>query len=617
MRARQYLPTLLLAAIAARAQQSSVTQLGQPAIIRAESRLVLVDAVVTDRQGRPVRDLDRGDFRLWEDGHERQIASVTLETAGRAPDRRHNSYVLLFFDGANGNPGAMAQFRRDASRFVSTAGAPDRYMAVAYFAKALQVAQNFTAMPEPLIRAIGAAPAIGLAPTEPMSAFRPFNAPPIPGTDQVYAQGAFFSSLRLLVESMGAIRGRKALVLFTAGFPRSPDLDPEVAATVAACSRANVVVYAIDSGSVLRDLTEQTGGRLMHAAGDLIQHLGRIEDEQEEYYLLGFVPPESPEGSCHALRVRVERTGIDVRARSRYCTVKPPALPADATSAKAIEERAAGSSGGEMTATMQLPYFYLAANLARVMVAMDIAPVDVRFQNVKGKLHAELLLLGTARTADGVVAARFRDTVNLDFDSKKEAAEFLKRPYHYENQFDLGAGRYTFQMVVSAGQGHFGKAEMPLVIEPWDGKTLALSGLAVGNATRQVTNLAAALEDGLLEDRRPLLAGSLETIPAGSNRCHPPAPCVAFLEVYSSSALGSSAPPPMLQVRILDRRTGEQKLDSGPFSIAAYARPGNPVTPVPLTLPVAGLAAGSYLVEIRAGRPPAPAAVRTSELEIN
>src|SRR6476620_3126783 len=124
MRIYRHLAALILAAISVHAQSP---------LIRTESRLVLVDAVVTDKKGKPVRDLSAADFRLWEDGQERKLTSVNLESPGRSPDRRRNSYVLMFFDGATTNPGAMAQYRRDASRFVSDSAGPDRYVAVAYF----------------------------------------------------------------------------------------------------------------------------------------------------------------------------------------------------------------------------------------------------------------------------------------------------------------------------------------------------------------------------------------------------------------------------------------------------------------------------------------------------
>ncbi len=51
----------------------------------------------------------------------------------------------------------------------------------------------------------------------------------------------------------------------------------------------------------------------------------------------------------------------------------------------------------------------------------------VKFQKIKGKLHAELNLVGVASAEDGTVAARFSDTVNLDFDSTSRPAGISSR----------------------------------------------------------------------------------------------------------------------------------------------------------------------------------------------
>src|SRR6185369_8880067 len=122
------------------------------------------------------------------------------------------------------------------------------------------VAQNFTTLAEPLGRAIASVQAIGLAPTGRYAASRPRDRG-VPGADDSFAQSVLFPALGTLVDAMGAIRGRKSLVFFTANFPSTATLDTDVAAMVAACNRANVVVYVIDTGNILRNLTEQTGGR--------------------------------------------------------------------------------------------------------------------------------------------------------------------------------------------------------------------------------------------------------------------------------------------------------------------------------------------------------------------
>ena len=48
-----------------------------PAVIKKESRLVLVDAVVTDKKGNYVKDLSEKDFKVYEDNREQQVASFS------------------------------------------------------------------------------------------------------------------------------------------------------------------------------------------------------------------------------------------------------------------------------------------------------------------------------------------------------------------------------------------------------------------------------------------------------------------------------------------------------------------------------------------------------------
>src|SRR5438067_11821161 len=47
------------------------------ATIKKESRLVLVDAVVTDKKGNYVHDLSQGDFKVFEDNNEQAITSFS------------------------------------------------------------------------------------------------------------------------------------------------------------------------------------------------------------------------------------------------------------------------------------------------------------------------------------------------------------------------------------------------------------------------------------------------------------------------------------------------------------------------------------------------------------
>ena len=62
-------------------------------IIRTETKLVLVDAVVTDKKGTYIRDLTAKDFRVWEDKTEQTVKSFSFE--GSAPHGKAVHGVLL------------------------------------------------------------------------------------------------------------------------------------------------------------------------------------------------------------------------------------------------------------------------------------------------------------------------------------------------------------------------------------------------------------------------------------------------------------------------------------------------------------------------------------------
>lgn len=59
---------------AARAQDDHAQTSGQP-VIKTEAREVLVDAVVTDKKGNYIKDLEQKDFRVWEDNKEQRVTS--------------------------------------------------------------------------------------------------------------------------------------------------------------------------------------------------------------------------------------------------------------------------------------------------------------------------------------------------------------------------------------------------------------------------------------------------------------------------------------------------------------------------------------------------------------
>jgi len=132
-----------------------------------------------------------------------------------------------------------------------------------------------------------------------------------------------------------------------------------------------------------------TGGFSIYNTNDLLGGLERIAREQNEFYLLGYVPASSPEGSCHTLKVKMEHGGMQVSSRSGYCNVRP-ANPLDGRPIqKQMELQAAGSQPGAIHGSLQAPFFYSAPNIAQVNLAMEIPGDSVIFNKEKGQVSRQ------------------------------------------------------------------------------------------------------------------------------------------------------------------------------------------------------------------------------------
>jgi hypothetical protein len=366
-------------------------------------------------------------------------------------------------------------------------------------------------------------------------------------------------------------------------------------------------------------LAAGTGGFVIHETNDLVGAMTKIGKEQGEYYVLGYTPPESDEGSCHTLRVKVDRGGTEVRARTGYCNSRPQDLLAGNSTEKDLETRAAAAQAGTVAASMQLPFFYTASNVARVNVAMEIATDKVKFEKEKGKLHATINILGLAYLPNGTVGARFSDALKLDFDDKKQMEAFKEQPMHYENQFDVASGKYNLKVVFASSGESFGKVEMPLAIDPYDEKQFSMSGLALSKQVHKASELGTGLDALLLEDRVPLIADGMQLVPYGSNHFKKGDLVAFYTELYEPLLVNSaqSGPPVLVfDLRVLDGKTGEQKQDTGLLRVGLPAQKGSPTVPVAGKIPTESLGPGSYKVEIKAMDDAGKEFKRTADFEI-
>jgi VWFA-related protein len=730
--------------------------------IRAETRLVLVDTIVTDKKGNYISDLAQKDFRVWEDDKEQQIKSFSYEAnpTTSAPDQKH--YLVLFFDNSTMDMGDQTRARDAAAKFISANAGPNRLMAIADFTGVVRIAQNFTADADRLKKVVANVKFSNVDPNaqSPVEVAS-LGMPNLYNAEADFGQRTVLLALRTMAKNLANVPGRKSLIFLTAGFPTSPEIQSELTATVDSCNKANVAVYPIDvrglivggpsaatsgvgpgaklsypvmhhpahlktaaisfdafdsthrrrvhlvrvqrgggggggggghpggggggggvggggggrpgggggtggtggaggkggtggtggtagaggsrggtggttgnrGGSgynyanyynnpmnqprmiipqfppsastnqqILYQLADGTGGFVIVNTNDLLAGLQKIANEQTQYYVVGYTPTASAEGTCHTLKVKINRGGTIVRSRSGYCNVRPVDLLAGKPIEKDLESRANGTQAG-VAATMALPYFYTSSNTARVNLAMEIPSSAIKFEKEKGKQHASVNVLGIAYKADGSVAARFSDTMNLDLDGKKEVQEFQKQPMHYENQFDVASGQYTLKVAFSSGGDTFGKLEAPLSIDAYDGKQFSVSGIALSHDIHRVSDLATGLDDVLLQDHTPLVVQGMQIVPSGGTHFVKTDNAVLYFEIYEPLMVNTPATPLKVGVAylVVDRKSGEKKVDnSGLIDLQTSAKAGNPVIPLGFKIPVDKLPPGAYRAELKA-----------------
>ena len=373
-------------------------------------------------------------------------------------------------------------------------------------------------------------------------------------------------------------------------------------------------------------LADGTGGFVIHDSNDLLGGLQKIGKEQNQYYLLGYTPPDAKQGSCHVLHVKVDRGGLEVRARTGYCSNKPMDVLSGNPVEKTLEAKIAAAQAGPLAAqpgpqgaSMRLPYFYASPNVARVNVAMELPATGLKFEKKKDVQHAEVNFLGIAYTAEGTVAARFSDTLKLDFASKEEADAAKKQPLHYENQFDIASGKYTFKIAFSEGGDNFGKLEMPLQIDSYASDQFAVSGLALSKEYHRTAEMGAGLDVALIEDRKPLIADGVQVVPVGNSTFTKSDLAIFYVELYEpllASADPRNAPVVGIQMRVLDRKTGEEKSNSGLMRLDPPPPLGNAVIPLAEKMPVSKLGPGAYQLEVTAADSTGKTAKRSADFDI-
>src|SRR5437667_3221038 len=120
-------------------------------VIKVDTDLVPIDVTVTDSKGRLVRDLKKEDFKLFEDGIERPIASFNVEKVEGAP--RPAAIVFALDLSGSMKPDEIDRLTDAMREFSQRLSEHPAVFALMTFGMRVKTIQTFTSDREKLERA--------------------------------------------------------------------------------------------------------------------------------------------------------------------------------------------------------------------------------------------------------------------------------------------------------------------------------------------------------------------------------------------------------------------------------------------------------------------------------
>jgi VWFA-related protein len=375
------------------AQGQAAAQGQQPPVFRTGVNFVRVDVIVSDKQGQPVKDLKVEDFEIVEDGKVQTIELFKIintngyPTAGAEPARpirsrfdqeseaaRDDVRLFVFFlDDYHVRQSNSMRVREMLANFVRTQIGPLDMVAIMYPLSPV-TDLGLTRDHEQIIGALRKFEGRKYD-------YRPRNAAEekyvyyLPQSIETIRNQVTISAIEGLAIRLGSLReGRKAVIFVSEGFTAL--LPPQLRSTMGlvspmagenaiedrtrfysemdiqtmmrdvytAANRNNTAFYTLDprglatgefdisenvntrvdsttltqTQGTLRSLAEETDGRAIINQNDLAKGLKQIVTDSSTYYLLGYNSSSKVDGKFHKVGVKVKRSGVQTRSRNGY-----------------------------------------------------------------------------------------------------------------------------------------------------------------------------------------------------------------------------------------------------------------------------------------------------------
>ncbi len=305
--------------------------------VKVETTLVTIPVSVFDRNGLYIPGLEEGDFKIFEDGKEQQIAYFGTSEKPFT--------VILLIDTSPSTNYKIDEIRSAAVAFVDQLKPQDRVMVIEFDA-------NINVLTE--------------ATNDRQLIYKGIRKADFGGGTSLY-QAVDFS----LKKRLNAIEGRKAIVLFTDGVDTTSSGRTTYDSTLALAEESDALIFPIyyntyfdNRGGMggggggwpgtitlggggqqrgtraedyalgrryLDELADYTGGRVFRpesTPGGLTAAFEGIAEELRRQYQIGYTPADDGKaGQRKQIKVRVNRPNLVIRARDSYIVGEAPKSP--------------------------------------------------------------------------------------------------------------------------------------------------------------------------------------------------------------------------------------------------------------------------------------------------
>ena len=259
-----------------------------------EVNRVILWISATDKKGEFLTDLDKDEFKIFENDKEQRIIDFYAETRAIT--------MAIVIDTSGSMRDKIREVHAAAGAFVNTIREIDNALVIDFDDNVFLI-QDLTNDHEALKEAITS--------TEPLGAT------------------SLFDALHASYRKIGQIDGRKAVILLSDGEDTSSQFGFKRVLNEAKTN--NTIVYTIGVGggsidkNVLEEFAQNTGGKafFVKKADELSQVYQRIADELgKQYYLTYSTDNEDWDGHWVKIRVESDRPGTKIRARRGYFAVR-------------------------------------------------------------------------------------------------------------------------------------------------------------------------------------------------------------------------------------------------------------------------------------------------------